>query len=77
MHPCIRAITLLIINFTIDSATQIFQYETSAMVWIYGISICPYVFSCKMVVKSDFFVYSFLEHSSDEKKKGLHFFLTL
>ena len=41
------------------------------------ISICPYVFSCKMFVKGDFFVYSHLEHSSDEKKKGLHFFLTL
>ena len=41
------------------------------------ISICPYVFSCKMFVKSDFFVYSYLEHSSDEKKKELHFFLTL
>ena len=39
-------------------------------------SICPYVFSCKMFVKSDFFVYSPLEHSSDEKKKGLHFVLT-
>ena len=38
-------------------------------------SICPYVFSCKMFVKSDFFVYSHLEHSSYEKKKGLHFFL--
>ena len=25
-------------------------------------------------VKIDFFVYSHLEHSSDEKKKGLHFF---
>ena len=28
-------------------------------------------------VKSDFFVYSNLEHSGDEKKKGLHFFPTL
>ena len=27
-----------------------------------------------MFVKSDFFVYSHLEHSSDEKIKGLHFF---
>ena len=27
-----------------------------------------------MFVKSDFFVYSRLEHSSDKKKKGLHFF---
>ena len=30
-----------------------------------------------MFVKSDIFVFSHLEHSSDEKKKGLHFFLTL
>ena len=35
-----------------------------------------YVFSCKMFVKRDFFVYSHLEHSSDENKRGLHFFLT-
>ena len=41
------------------------------------ISICPYVFSCKMLVKSDVFVHSDLEHSSDEKKKGLHFSLYL
>ena len=40
------------------------------------VSICPYVFLCKMFVKSVFFVYSDLEHSSDEKKKGLHFFLS-
>ena len=40
-------------------------------------SICPYVISCKMFAKNDFFVYSNLEHSSDEKKKGLHFFLNL
>ena len=36
--------------------------------------ICPYVFSWKMFVKSDFFYYSHLKHSSDENKKGLHFF---
>ena len=36
-------------------------------------SIYPYVFSCKKFVKSDFFVYSHLEHSSDEKK-GIAFF---
>ena len=40
-------------------------------------SICPYVFSCKMFVKSVFFVYSHSEHSSDEIKKGIAFFLTL
>ena len=37
-------------------------------------SICPYVFSCKMFVKSDFSVYSHLEDSSDEKKKDCIFF---
>ena len=31
-------------------------------------SICPYVFSYKRFAKSDFFVDSYLEHSSDEKK---------
>ena len=40
-------------------------------------SICSYVFSCKMFVKSDFFVYSHLEHSSDEEKRDYIFFLTL
>ena len=41
-----------------------------------AISICPYEFSRKMFVENDFFVYSLLEYNSDEKKKGLHFFLT-
>ena len=43
----------------------------------YGFSICPYAFSCKLFVKSDFYVYSHLEHSSDKNKKGLHVFPTL
>ena len=37
------------------------------------ISICSYLFSCKMFGKSVFFVYSHLEHGSDEKK-GIAFF---
>ena len=37
------------------------------------LSICPYVFSCKMFVKSDLFVYS-LEHNNDEKKRDCIFF---
>ena len=52
-------------------------YFSTDLCWYLLYSICPYVFSSKMFVESDFFVYSHLEHSSDEKKKGLHFFLTL
>ena len=38
------------------------------------VSICPYVFSGKMFVKSYFFVYSHLQHSCDEKKRDCIFF---
>ena len=56
--------------------TSLSSHKTRVF-WRHPYSICPCVFSCKMFGKSDFFVYSDLEYSTDEKKKGLHFFLTL
>ena len=53
---------------------NVFLMINFIMIDVVAISICPYVFSCKMFVKSDFFVYSPSEHNSDEKKRDCIFF---
>ena len=56
------------VKFSTRINQQMVTYRTEK-----AYSICPYVFSCKMFVKSDFFVYFFLEHSNDEKKRDCIF----
>ena len=83
---CVQAATIqCLLNFepaspvlgSIHSAlvnTSCWRYQYDALNQIWVNSICPYVFSYKMFVKSDFFVFSHLEHSSDEKKRDWIFF---